>query len=114
VASQTLPNLAAGDDGIAATVLRPLVGFDKVEIVAAARRIGTYEVSIKPYKDCCSIISRKPATAVKPAELRDVFDEAARKELLAKCLAEMEVFKFGRAVAEGSPEPMPASDFSAT
>jgi hypothetical protein len=51
---------------------------------------------------------------VKPAELRDVFDEAARKELLAKCLAEMEVFKFGRAVAEGSPEPMPASDFSAT
>ena len=114
VASQTLPNLAAGDDGIQATVLRPLVGFDKVEIVALARRIGTYEESIKPYKDCCSIISRKPATAVKAAELRGVFDEAAMKELLAKCLAEMEMFKVGHAADEGSPEPMPTGDLSAT
>ncbi len=114
VASQTLVNLAAGDEGIVKTVLRPLVGFDKVEIVAAARRIGTYDESIKPYKDCCSIISRKPATAVKAAELRGVFDDAAMKELLATCLAEMEMFKLGYAPAEGSPEPMPTGDWSAT
>ncbi len=111
VASQTLPNLAAGDDGITSTVLRPLVGFDKVEIVALARRIGTYEESIKPYKDCCSIISRKPATAVRAAELRAAFGEVEMKELLAKCLAEIEVFKLGW-VAE--PEPMPTGDLSAT
>ncbi|MGH9779152.1 MAG: tRNA uracil 4-sulfurtransferase ThiI [Candidatus Acidiferrales bacterium] len=111
VASQTLPNLAAGDEGIAATVLRPLVGFDKVEIVALARRIGTYEESIKPYKDCCSIISRKPATAITAAELRGVFGEEAMKELLAKSLAEMEVFKVGQAT---EAEPAPAGDLSAT
>jgi len=114
VASQTLPNLVAGDDGIAAMVLRPLVGFDKVEIVALARRIGTYEESIKPYKDCCSIISRKPATAVKAAELRAAFGEAEMKELLAKGLAEMEMFRLGHAADEGSPEPMPTGDLSAT
>jgi thiamine biosynthesis protein ThiI len=95
-------------------VLRPLVGFDKVEIVALARRVGTYEASIKPYKDCCSIISRKPATAVKAADLRGIFDDGAMKELLAASLSEMAMFKLGHAPGEGSPEPMPTGDCSAT
>ncbi len=50
--------------------LRPLAGYDKEEIIALARRIGTYEESIRKYKDCCSIISRRASTAVKPEEMR--------------------------------------------
>ncbi len=115
VASQTLPNLAATDEGLTMPVLRPLVSFDKTEIIALARRIGTYEESIKPYKDCCSIIARKPATAVKPRELRQVFTEAELQPLLEKCLAEVGMFKFGRPTAEEEAETaQPAQDLSAT
>ena len=56
-------------------------------------------------------IGPKKATA---AELRGVFDEAAMKELLATSLADMEMFRLGHAPNEGSPEPMPTEDCSAT
>lgn len=62
VASQTLENLAVTDQAIAIPVLRPLIGFNKEEIIDIARRIGTYELSIKAYKDCCSIIEKHPKT----------------------------------------------------
>ncbi len=116
VASQTLPNLAATDEGLTMPVLRPLVSFDKTEIIALARRIGTYDDSIKPYKDCCSIIARKPATAVKPRELRQVFVETELQPLLEKCLAETAMFKFGQPTSENPTEatPQPTGDLSAT
>ncbi len=67
VASQTLANLrvvhAAAAD---LPVFRPLVGLDKEETIALARRIGTYETSIEPYEDCCTLFQpRSPATAGK-------------------------------------------------
>lgn len=62
VASQTLPNLVATSRAAEMPVFRPLLGFDKEEIVALARRIGTYELSIEPYKDCCALLSRHPRT----------------------------------------------------
>jgi thiamine biosynthesis protein ThiI len=55
VASQTLEALAAIDAAADVPVLRPLIGADKSEIVARARAIGTYEISIRPYPDCCSL-----------------------------------------------------------
>ena len=61
VASQTLSNIAAEESMSGIPILRPLIGMDKLEITEYARRIGTYEESIKPYKDVCSITSRNPA-----------------------------------------------------
>jgi len=62
VASQTLENIATHSSSVGMPVLRPLIGLDKQEIVTLARRIGTYEASIEPYKDCCALISRNPRT----------------------------------------------------
>ena len=63
VASQTLDNLAVIDAAAALPVLRPLVGMDKDEIIHEARRLRTYEVSIIPDEDCCTLFTPKhPAT----------------------------------------------------
>ena len=62
VASQTLANMAAIDAASRDFVLRPLLGFDKDAIIACARRIDTYEISIRPYEDCCVLFAPpKPA-----------------------------------------------------
>jgi thiamine biosynthesis protein ThiI len=63
VASQTIENLAVIGAVTRMTLLRPLVGMDKEEITADARRIGTYETSVVPDEDCCSLFTpRFPAT----------------------------------------------------
>lgn len=75
VASQTLENLAVTDQAVTIPVLRPLIGFNKEEIIDIARRIGTYELSIKHYKDCCSIIEKHPKTKANSRKI--VADERA-------------------------------------
>ena len=63
VASQTLMALGVTEDVTSMPVLRPLIGMDKVEIIRMAREIGTYETSILPYEDCCTVFTpRHPAT----------------------------------------------------
>ena len=70
VASQTMLALGVTEDVVSMPVLRPLIGMDKVEIIRIAREIGTYETSILPYEDCCTVFTpRHPAT--RPA-LEDV------------------------------------------
>lgn len=59
VASQTLESIAVINETITMPVLRPLVCFDKVEIIDLARHIGTYETSILPFEDCCTIFDPK-------------------------------------------------------
>ena len=86
VASQTLYNLACIDAGASLPTLRPVVGYDKSEIVKLAQEIGTYEDSIADYKDCCSIVSRHPRTrmnveAVLEASLRYGFPALADRTL---------------------------------
>jgi tRNA sulfurtransferase ThiI len=63
VASQTLTNLSIVDGAAKMPILRPLIGMDKQEIVAISRRIGTYEISIKPQEDCCSLFVPPKPTA---------------------------------------------------
>ena len=71
VASQTMMALAATDDVAGMPVLRPLIGMDKVEIIRMAREIGTYETSIHPYEDCCTVFTpRHPATRPDLEEVR--------------------------------------------
>ena len=70
VASQTIQNLRAVESVATMPVLRPLIGLDKPEIIAIARRMGTYETSITPHFDCCSfLLPDRPATKSTSAEL---------------------------------------------
>jgi thiamine biosynthesis protein ThiI len=68
VSSQTLENMVAIESGSPLPVLRPLLGFDKSEIIALARRVGTFELSAK-VPEYCALQGRAPATAVRAAEL---------------------------------------------
>lgn len=70
VASQTMEAMRSTQDVISLPVLQPLIGMDKEEIVRLARKIGTFETSILPYEDCCTVFTPKhPRTKPK---LRDV------------------------------------------
>lgn len=63
VASQTMNSLIATNEVCELPVYRPLIGFDKQEIVEVSNRIGTYETSILPYEDCCTIfVAKHPVT----------------------------------------------------
>ena len=69
VASQTLKNLYVTGRAVEMPVLRPLVSFDKQEIINLAKKIGTYNLSIQPYKDPCSFQADNPATWAKMEEV---------------------------------------------
>ena len=64
VASQTLQNIKTIEEAVKIPILRPLIGFDKEEIIKIAKEIGTYEFSIKP-SDGCSAVPKKPSTMAK-------------------------------------------------
>jgi len=57
VASQTLESLAAINDVTTTPILRPLITFDKLEIIEVAQKIGTYDISIRPFEDCCTVFT---------------------------------------------------------
>ncbi|MDA3733617.1 tRNA 4-thiouridine(8) synthase ThiI [Niameybacter massiliensis] len=84
VASQTMHSLVVTDDSSSMPVFRPLIGFDKEEIVQIAKRIDTYETSILPYEDCCTIfVPKHPETKPK-------LEIIQHSELqLADCIEEM-------------------------
>ena len=72
MASQTLDALACTDAVCTVPVLRPVIGMDKEEIVRVARKIGTFETSILPYEDCCTVFTPKhPRTKPKIEELEE-------------------------------------------
>ena len=63
VASQTVQSLVTTNEVCTMPVFRPLIGFDKQEIVEIAEKIGSYETSIQPYEDCCTIfVAKHPVT----------------------------------------------------
>lgn len=72
VASQTLSNLVSTSQAVKIPIFRPLIGFDKNEIIDMAKKIGTYDISIEPYKDCCSLISKNPKTISDHAKLESI------------------------------------------
>lgn len=87
VASQTMHSLAVTNDVCSMPVYRPLIGFDKQEIIDLAETIDTYETSILPYEDCCTIfVAKHPVTKPKLSVIRksehrldDVIDELYRQ-----------------------------------
>jgi thiamine biosynthesis protein ThiI len=73
VASQTLSNIARIDEVAGMPILRPLIGMDKLEITDQARRLGTFEISIEPDADCCTLfVPRHPATRMSEHEVSAV------------------------------------------
>ncbi len=93
VASQTIQALSVTDCVTALPVLRPAIGLDKSEIVAIARKIDTFETSILPYEDCCTVFTpRHPKTRPRPAEVARI-EEAMGLDpaLLEQAAAEAEL-----------------------
>ncbi|MEE9220264.1 MAG: tRNA uracil 4-sulfurtransferase ThiI [candidate division NC10 bacterium] len=75
VASQTLENLTVIEEAVKLPLFRPLIGMDKEEITEQAKEIGTYEISIQPDQDCCTLfVPRHPAT-------RATMDDIGRAEM---------------------------------
>jgi thiamine biosynthesis protein ThiI len=85
VASQTLANLARIDEVAGLPILRPLIGMDKLEITAEARRLGTFETSIEPDADCCTLfVPRHPATRVTEVEIARAESKLPVERLVAE------------------------------
>lgn len=71
VASQTVQSLASTNEVCNMPVFRPLIGFDKQEIVDISQKIGTFETSIQPYEDCCTIfVAKHPVIKPNPERIR--------------------------------------------
>jgi thiamine biosynthesis protein ThiI len=83
VASQTIQNMEVISDGINIFIFRPLLGFDKSEIIDLAKKIGTYEISVLKGDDCCSLFV--PAKVETKAKLNEVLEiEVKLKEKISK------------------------------
>jgi thiamine biosynthesis protein ThiI len=93
VASQTMENLACVEAATRMLVLRPLVGWDKAEIVRLAREIGTYEISILPHEDCCVLFApRHPETHARLDRVEAIEAHLDIPRLIESALARMEIF----------------------
>jgi len=112
-ASQTLWNIASFDAGSTLPILRPLLTYDKDEIIGLARRIGTYDLSIEEYKDCCAIITSHPRTRVKGEELSEYINRFGLQDLVWKSIAKSSIVTYNPAgdslkvspLTEALPEP---------
>jgi thiamine biosynthesis protein ThiI len=87
VASQTLYALGCTDAAASKVVFRPLIGMDKQEIINISRRIGTFETSIEPYEDCCTVFTPKhPRTRPVLRYVERAEQEAALDELIEEAI----------------------------
>ena len=94
VASQTMEALRVSEDVTDLPVLRPLIGMDKEEIVRIARHIGTFDTSILPYEDCCTVFTpRHPKTKPHVEEVREIESLLDIQGLVDKALSQREVVK---------------------
>ena len=94
VASQTIQGISVINASVTMPILRPLVGMDKNEIIEWSRKIDTYETSIEPFEDCCTVfLPKRPIT--KP-RLSDVLNEEAKLDidmLVENALRDVEVYQ---------------------
>jgi thiamine biosynthesis protein ThiI len=103
VASQTLTNIARVDEVAGLPILRPLIGMDKLEITGEAQRLGTFEISIEPDADCCTLfVPRHPSTRVGEEEIRAAESRLDLPRLVAMGCegARAELFEFPSPLVE--------------
>jgi thiamine biosynthesis protein ThiI len=104
VGSQTLPNIATVDEVAGMPILRPLVGMDKSEIIEQAEAIGTYETSILPDEDCCTLfVPKSPSTAVRSEQIVAFERELDVAALVADAVEGAELVEYHAPVAEVGP-----------
>lgn len=94
VASQTAEALVVTDNVVSMPVLRPLIGMDKVEIMDRAKEIGTYEKSIEPYEDCCTVfLPKHPATRPRLEKILESESKLDVESLVNSALEEQEIIQ---------------------
>lgn len=91
VASQTIENMSATSADISRPLFRPLIGMDKEEIMNRARDIGTYDISIRPYEDCCSLLM-PPSVEIKAKkhEVEEIIAGLPWQEYIEQVIAGIE------------------------
>jgi thiamine biosynthesis protein ThiI len=95
VSSQTLPNLEIIEKAVSIPILRPLIGMDKLEIINLAKKIGTYQISILPQEDCCTLFTPKHATAKgNLKEIEKIEKSLNFKKLIKQSQKGIEVLQF--------------------
>ncbi len=98
VASQTMKSLAATDEASGMPVYRPLIAFDKSDIVEVAERIGTFETSILPYEDCCTIfVAKHPVTKPNIGAIKRSENKLAEKidEMVETAVTSAQIIEIG-------------------
>lgn len=94
VASQTLESIFVTNSELAVPVFRPLIGMDKVDIIDISRRIGTYDISILPYEDCCTIfVPKHPKTRPKLADIKCSEEVLPMEQLIRNAVDGAELIK---------------------
>ena len=94
VASQTIYSLEVTNQGLELPVFRPLIGMDKDEIVTVARKIGTFETSILPYEDCCTVfVAKHPKTKPVLADILKSEEALEYDALIDRAVEQTEVIK---------------------
>jgi thiamine biosynthesis protein ThiI len=92
VASQTMQSLYCTDAAVNMPVFRPLIGMDKVDIVDIARKINTFETSILPYEDCCTVfVAKHPQTRPKLDHILESEQKVDFKPMIEKAIQDTEV-----------------------
>jgi thiamine biosynthesis protein ThiI len=95
VASQTLQNLCVIESAVALPILRPLIGMDKAEIIWEAQGIGTYDVSIVPDQDCCTLfVPRHPTTRATLAHVEAAEAKLDMSALIDTALANLQTHNY--------------------
>jgi len=94
VASQTVDNIVSSSLGIKSLVMRPLIGFDKEEIIRKSKELGLFDISIQGYADVCSISARNPTTSANPKLLKTYYKSAKLEIAIRKTLARAEPENF--------------------
>ncbi len=110
VASQTLENLSAVDEALSVSMFRPLIAYDKQEIIDLGKSLGLHEIANEPYKDCCSIIAQHPATRANMDYVREIEQQIGIEDLIEESLSEAVTYEYtaapeGTEARELSPVP---------
>lgn len=95
VASQTMHSINAVDSAVRVPVLRPLCGMDKQEIIDLARRIETFDISIRPYEDCCTIfVAKHPETKPKTSVIEGIEKRITKlSEMIDRAVTDAEIIE---------------------
>ena len=101
VASQTLTSMSVINETIKMPVIRPVACLDKIEIIEIAKKIGTYETSILPFEDCCTIFVPDHPVINPVASLAQEYESSFDyEELIRKCVKEHEIIKVTNEIKE--------------